>query len=661
MLTNRARGCHSSFRATAFDEPHPERRPMTALRPALGRTDAKQAAVDLLVIGDLSVDLVMSGDVRPAFGQAEQLVESASLALGGSGAIMACSAARLGLNVALVAAVGDDALGRFAVAELERLGVGAKHVVVREECSTGVSCHLSTDRDRAMLTHPGAISTLRMADLPLEALDDVRHVHLASPFLLDGLRSELRDVLDAVRERGATTSLDPNWDPRGRWDLRDLLPRLDLVLPNAAEARRLTGVDDVERAASLLAAEGPAVVVKLGESGALAHDGERAVRAPAPAVDVVNTTGAGDTFDAGYLVAALAGADQGRRLEMAVAAGALSLRGYGGTAGQPDLAELNAFLDGSRAIAVVAEPMPAGAAGPQSPWMAEELASQPDMWARVIDLPADEYAKLPRHGERVLAVGAGSSRYVLESWAAQRERAGSPTRVAIASELDAELAGVYEYDVVVALSRSGTSTDTLRAIRAIPAGIRTVAICGVPGSPIAEACEDVVALDFADERSVVQTRFATSALALLRHHAGDDLGPVIDAGREALSAPLPLATGRAPRIVFLGTGPSLGLAHEASLKCRESAKLSAEAYAVGEYLHGPIALADGETLVWSLAPVPAALATAIAATGARLHVASRDPLAELVAVHRAALAEARHRGLDADAPDHLQRSVIIDG
>ncbi len=259
--------------------------------------------MDLLVVGDANADLVLrGGDIVPRFGQREQLVDHAELVLGGSGAILAAGAAKLGLDVAMVACLGDDPLGRAMREELATAGVdvGAVRSV---DAPTGVSVGLVRDDDRTMLTATGALAHLRADDVPDALLQRARHVHVASPFLQDGLRPGLGAL---AKRASGTTSLDPGWDPRERWDIP--LDAFDVLLPNAEEALRLTGEEDVEAAAHALAARGPLVVVKLGPEGALAatHTGEL-TRVRAPRVDAVDSTGAGDSFDAGFLAGWLRG------------------------------------------------------------------------------------------------------------------------------------------------------------------------------------------------------------------------------------------------------------------------------------------------------------------------------------------------------------------
>lgn len=283
-----------------------------------------------------------------------------------------------------------------------------------------------------------------------------------------------------------------------------------------------------------------------------------------------------------------------------------------------------------------------------------EVASQPEMWSRVLDMDDDDLRALPFAGQRVLAVGCGTSYYILESWARLRRQQGlGSTRAVIASEFD----GPDGEDVAVLLSRSGTTGDVLRVAAELESE-STMAITGTPDSPITSTTGSHLLLDFADEQSVVQTRFATSALTLLRRSVGDQTLPqVVDQARTVLTSDHQIDPTAYDHIVFLGTGWTVGLAHEAALKLRESARMWTEAYPVLEYRHGPIACAGPRTLVWSLCPVPDDVAAAIRRTGATLRETERDPQAELVEVHRTGIAYAKLRGIDCDSPPHLSRSV----
>ena len=251
-----------------------------------------------------------------------------------------------------------------------------------------------------------------------------------------------------------------------------------------------------------------------------------------------------------------------------------------------------------------------------------EIHSQPQMWRMAADLAARSADVLPAAGIEVAAVGCGTSWFVAQAYAALRERAGlGRTDAFTASEFPVG----RSYDLVIAISRSGTTTEILDLLSGLPSGQRTLAIIGDPDSPGATAADQTVLLDFADEKSVVQTRFATSTLALLRASLGEDLTATIAEGQAALTAALPADWQEKSQFTFLGTGPAVGIAHEAALKMREAALAWAESYPSWEYRHGPISLAEPHTLVWSIGTPPAGLADQIAATGASLEVSSGDP------------------------------------
>jgi sugar/nucleoside kinase (ribokinase family) len=306
---------------------------------------------DLLVLGDANPDLVLTGEVDPSFGQAERLVDAARLTIGGSGAIVATGASRLGLRVELCGVVGDDPFGRFLRDELERHDVDVGGLVVDPDRPTGVSVVLARPNDRAILTHAGTIADLRTDLIDPARLELARHVHVSSFFLQRSLAPDLSALFGRVRAGGATTSVDPNWDPSGQWDggLRDLLGHTDAFLPNATEASRIAGVDELDDAVLALAERAGVVVAKDGADGALAAHGERLVRAAAPTIDALDTTGAGDAFDAGYLASMLAGDPLERSLAIANACGALSTRAVGGVDAQPTMDEVLTLLSGSDA------------------------------------------------------------------------------------------------------------------------------------------------------------------------------------------------------------------------------------------------------------------------------------------------------------------------
>jgi fructoselysine-6-P-deglycase FrlB-like protein len=284
-----------------------------------------------------------------------------------------------------------------------------------------------------------------------------------------------------------------------------------------------------------------------------------------------------------------------------------------------------------------------------------EIASQPACWRRVVDELAGLGAALPDPGARVGAIGCGTSFFVSQAYAALRESGG-------AGETDAFAASEAPLDRpwtdLIAISRSGTTTEVARYLERAR-GPRRVAIVGVEGTPIVEAADAAIALPFADERSVVQTRFATTALALLRAHLGHDLRPAIDQAERALEGDLPLDPAAHDHYVFLGTGWAVGLANEAALKLREAAQAWTESYPAMEYRHGPISVARAGTVVWAIGAVDAAVLEEARATGATVVGGALDPMAELVLAQRTAVALAGRRGLDPDRPRHLTRSVVL--
>jgi sugar/nucleoside kinase (ribokinase family) len=317
------------------------------------------ADYDLLVIGEINPDLILRGrDVHPVFGQTEVLVDAATLTIGASSAIMACGAARLGLRTAFIGLVGDDQFGHFMLEAMAECSVDVSSCIIEPGLHTGLSVILSQPHDRAILTYLGAISALRAGQVDRGMLRRARHLHVGSYYLLDALRPGLPALYAEARALGLTTSLDTNWDPSERWEggLSDLLPHCDVVLPNETEACHIARRETLREALEALFALVPTVAVKLGARGGLARHHNLAkvsngafaeppqgsqswIRAPALPVDVVDTTGAGDSFDAGFLYGYLNGWSLERTLRLACACGSLSTRAAGGTAGQPTLAE----------------------------------------------------------------------------------------------------------------------------------------------------------------------------------------------------------------------------------------------------------------------------------------------------------------------------------
>ncbi|PSK98272.1 fructoselysine-6-P-deglycase FrlB-like protein [Haloactinopolyspora alba] len=285
-----------------------------------------------------------------------------------------------------------------------------------------------------------------------------------------------------------------------------------------------------------------------------------------------------------------------------------------------------------------------------------EIAGQPACWERAAGALPAARSVLPEPGERVAVVGCGTSWFMAMSYAAMREGAGLGETDAFAAS---EMPDGRRYDAVVAITRSGTTTEVLRLLAGVDAA-RTVALTAVPASPVTEAAEHSVVLDFADEESVVQTRSATSTLALLRAHLGQDLSVPIADAEKALAEPLD-GLRESGQFSFVGTGWTVGLAHEAALKLRESAQMWAEAYPAMDYRHGPIAIAEPGRTVWSFGTPPSGLDDDVAATGADFVTSDLDPMAHLIVAQRLAAVLADDRGMNADRPRNLTRSVVLPG
>jgi sugar/nucleoside kinase (ribokinase family) len=296
---------------------------------------------DILVAGEINPDLILTDPhLEPRFGQAEILVEEAALTPGSSSVIFACGAARLGLKVAFVGVTGEDVFGRFMLEAMRSRGVDTANVIIDPSQKTGFTVILNRITDRSMLTHLGAINALTADQIPDNLLAQARHLHIASYFLQAKLQPDLPDLFRRARALGLTTSLDTNWDPAEKWSgVHNLLPLTDVFLPNENEACALMDTADVEEAARGLISSSSVVAVKMGAAGGLAMVGNNMVQAPAIPVEVVDTVGAGDTFDSGFVYGFLSGWPLQKSLRLGIACGSLSTQKPGGLEGQPTLAE----------------------------------------------------------------------------------------------------------------------------------------------------------------------------------------------------------------------------------------------------------------------------------------------------------------------------------
>lgn len=290
--------------------------------------------------------------------------------------------------------------------------------------------------------------------------------------------------------------------------------------------------------------------------------------------------------------------------------------------------------------------------------MEAELRSQPETWARAADLRAEQ-SLLPSTGQRIAVVGCGTSWFMAQSYAALRETAGLGLTDAFAAS---EAFVDREYDAVVALTRSGTTTEVLELLeqlRASGSTARTVGVVGDPNTPLVDLVDDVVALPFADEKSVVQTRFATTSLALIRASLGENIDTAIRDAQTAVDEELDDTLVSADQYSFLGANWTVGLAHEAALKMREASQSWTESYPAKEYRHGPIAIAAPGRVTWMFGSAPSGLAADVAVTGAHFENSDLDGMADLIRAQRVALARARRFELDPDHPRNLTRSVIL--
>ncbi|MFI0710049.1 SIS domain-containing protein [Streptomyces inhibens] len=294
----------------------------------------------------------------------------------------------------------------------------------------------------------------------------------------------------------------------------------------------------------------------------------------------------------------------------------------------------------------------------ETSYMEQELHSQPETWREAARIGAAD-GPLPKAGQRVAVVGCGTSWFMAQSYAALRESAGLGVTDPFAAS-EAFLGSDRGYDAVVAITRSGTTTEVLRVLDSVKGRIPTVTILGDTETPAVAISDETVALPFADEKSVVQTRFATTALTLLRAHLGEDISGAVTDAQEALAAPMEQAWVDAEQFSFLGTGWTFGLANEAALKMREASQSWTESYPAMEYRHGPIAIAAPGRVTWLFGQAPEGLEADVVRTGAHFVRHARDPLADLVLVQRVALERARARGLDPDNPRSLTRSVMLD-
>jgi fructoselysine-6-P-deglycase FrlB-like protein len=289
-------------------------------------------------------------------------------------------------------------------------------------------------------------------------------------------------------------------------------------------------------------------------------------------------------------------------------------------------------------------------------YLTDEIDSQPECWVKAIETAASAGRALPAPGERVAVIGCGSSLNAARCYAALRENAGQGQTDAFPAS---EVPSTRRYDRIVFISRTGTTTEVLDALRQAPKKVRTTAVAADPGAPLVRDATDVVLLDFTDERSVVSSRFITSSIVLLRAHLGADVRALPDQAADQLARPLPPGLAEHTEFTFLGRGWAAAVADEAALKLREASRTWAESYPAMEYRHGPISVSDSSTVVWAFGEMPPDLLADARRTGATVIASATDPLVGLIGPQRLAAVLAERKGVDPDQPRALSRSVIL--
>jgi sugar/nucleoside kinase (ribokinase family) len=311
---------------------------------------------DVTIAGELNLDLILYGLPQELPTERELLGNGFRVTLGSSSAILAHNLAALGSKVGFIGKVGNDAFGELALERLAESGVDISRVVRAKTTPSGVTVILPHGRERHILTYPGTISDLKYEDLDLEYLASARHFHMSSLFLHRGLLERIPELFQKMKGRGLSTSLDTNDDPDDRWNgvLLKILPHVDLLLPNEREVQKIARVNDPDQAIDAVAKKVPLLVVKRGDKGAVAVRGRDRSAAAAIRVDVVDTVGAGDSFDAGFLHEYVRGAVLARCVEYGNLAGAFSTTSCGGTEAFRNKSSLQRFFAQHSALGTTA-------------------------------------------------------------------------------------------------------------------------------------------------------------------------------------------------------------------------------------------------------------------------------------------------------------------
>jgi sugar/nucleoside kinase (ribokinase family) len=300
----------------------------------------------IVVAGELNPDLIMEGYRSfPALGK-EVLVNDLELTMGSASAICAVGLARLGNHVRFIGKVGADPWGDFCINGLKAVGIDTSGVLRTGAVKTGITVSITSARDRALVTYPGSIALLTADEVIASGFDGYRHLHVSSYFLQEKLRPECRRLFAEAHRQGLTTSLDPGYDPSETWgsDLRDTLAEVDVFFPNEVELEAITKIADPERALRALSNSHTVTVAKLGARGCMVLENDRVVFMPAFPVKPIDTTGAGDSFNAGFLHAWLRGSTVEESLRFGAACGAISTQGVGGTGHQATVEQAQDYM-----------------------------------------------------------------------------------------------------------------------------------------------------------------------------------------------------------------------------------------------------------------------------------------------------------------------------
>lgn len=300
---------------------------------------------DLIVVGELNMDLIMDNvNFLPEIGK-ERIAEDMTITLGSSSAILASNAAALGLQVSFTGRVGDDLFGRQILDVMNKRGIDTTNILISSEKKTGLTCIYTANNDRGMITYPGSMEELTIRDIDWNQVMASRHLHMSSYYLQKGIKPDCPELFEKARSMGLTTSFDTNWDPDEVWgdEIYDVLKNVDIFLPNDTEAMLISGKDTLDEALHYLASFGCIVVATCGSRGIIAQDQHKRYSVSSVNVTPVDAVGAGDSFNAGFLSKYVKGESLDSCLTFGVVTGAYSTTKAGGTTAFQDMSRFQSF------------------------------------------------------------------------------------------------------------------------------------------------------------------------------------------------------------------------------------------------------------------------------------------------------------------------------